>query len=155
MAERIAIRFEGSTGGAFVGGEPAQPTAAGDLQSHPQRGASLETRRGGRPSSGDRRRDGPPHLSHGALRPGPYVCLTVVDAGCGMDEETRARIFEPFFTTRPAGTGLGLATAFEFVDEQGGAFNVRSAPGEAAPSRPGSPSWPVRRRRGDPRPREF
>ncbi|WP_267428556.1 ATP-binding protein, partial [Methylobacterium sp. GC_Met_2] len=68
-------------------------------------------------------------LSHGELPSGAYVCIRVSDTGRGMDEATRARIFEPFFTTRPAGTGLGLATAFEFVQEQAGAFDVRSAPG--------------------------
>jgi len=67
-------------------------------------------------------------LSHGELPSGAYARIRVSDTGRGMDEATRARIFEPFFTTRPAGTGLGLATAFEFVDEQGGAFDVRSAP---------------------------
>lgn len=66
--------------------------------------------------------------SHGELPSGAYARIRVSDTGRGMDEATRARIFEPFFTTRPAGTGLGLATAFEFVDEQGGAFDVRSAP---------------------------
>ncbi|MGU3541969.1 two-component system VirA-like sensor kinase [Methylobacterium sp. A52T] len=71
-------------------------------------------------------------LTHGTLRPGAYVRIRVSDTGRGMDEATLARIFEPFFTTRPAGTGLGLATAFEFVQEQDGAFDVRSAPGSGS-----------------------
>lgn len=71
----------------------------------------------------------PRNLSHGELPPGAYARIRVVDTGRGMDEATLARIFEPFFTTRPAGTGLGLATAFEFVQEQDGAFDVRSALG--------------------------
>ncbi len=75
-----------------------------------------------------------PHLdrrrafSHGTLGPGGYVRVTVTDQGRGMDAATLAKIFEPFFTTRAAGTGLGLATAFEVVSESGGAFDVQSAP---------------------------
>ena len=72
----------------------------------------------------DRRRE----FSHGMLDPGEYIRATVTDQGRGMDPATLAKIFEPFFTTRAAGTGLGLATAFEVVNESGGAFDVRSAP---------------------------
>ncbi len=54
--------------------------------------------------------------------------VTVTDQGLGIDPATLAKIFEPFFTTRAAGTGLGLATAFEVVNESGGAFDVQSAP---------------------------
>jgi len=71
-------------------------------------------------------------VSHGELPEGEYVRIRVADTGRGMDDGTLARIFEPFFTTRPAGTGLGLATAFEFVQEQDGAFDVHSAVGEGS-----------------------
>ena len=76
----------------------------------------------------ERRRE----VSHGSLDPGDYVRVTVVDQGRGMDPATLAKIFEPFFTTRAAGTGLGLATAFEVVSESGGAFDVRSAPDQGS-----------------------
>ncbi|MGI3903961.1 MAG: ATP-binding protein [Janthinobacterium lividum] len=39
-------------------------------------------------------------------------------------------MFQPFFTTRPAGTGLGLATATEVVRDLGGAFQIDSVPGQ-------------------------
>jgi signal transduction histidine kinase len=71
----------------------------------------------------------PRTLSHGHLALGRYVCLSVSDNGCGIDEVTMERIFEPFFTTRPDGNGLGLATVREVVREHGGAMNVISASG--------------------------
>src|SRR5208283_3762939 len=42
-------------------------------------------------------------LSHGNLRRGRYVCVSVEYSGCGMDAPTLARIFEPFFTTKEMG----------------------------------------------------
>jgi signal transduction histidine kinase len=73
-------------------------------------------------------------LSHGTLRPGRYVRLTVKDNGCGMDEATVSRIFEPFFTTKEVGqgTGLGLSLVYAIVTDAGGAIDVHSIAGQGS-----------------------
>ena len=69
----------------------------------------------------------------GAL-PGDYARLTVSDSGCGMSADTLTHVFEPFYTTKGVGkgTGLGLATVYGAVQQNGGAITVTSAPGEGA-----------------------
>jgi signal transduction histidine kinase len=71
-------------------------------------------------------------LSHGRVAPGRYVRLRVADTGAGMSAETLANIFRPFFTTKPAGTGLGLATIREIVQDHQGILDVRTAPGQGS-----------------------
>ena len=66
------------------------------------------------------------------LKPGLYVRLSVIDAGCGMDADSLARAVEPFYSTKEVGhgTGLGLSMVHGLAAQLGGGFALTSAPGE-------------------------
>ncbi len=77
-------------------------------------------------------------LNHSADRAGSeadnWVKLSVLDTGCGMDEETRKHMFEPFYTTKGQGkgTGLGLVAVLDCVQNHEGQVTVKSRPGEGS-----------------------
>jgi signal transduction histidine kinase len=70
--------------------------------------------------------------AHPAARVGRFICVSVSDTGCGMNEATRKRIFEPFFTTKEAGkgTGLGLSIVQNAVQKHQGWVEVTSVLGK-------------------------
>src|SRR5581483_6251361 len=64
------------------------------------------------------------------LAPGRYVKIFIEDRGIGIPRERLSRIFDPYFSTKPAGSGLGLATAYAIVKKHDGLITAESQPGE-------------------------
>ena len=61
-----------------------------------------------------------------ALKPGPYVKISIADEGCGIAEEQLQKIFDPYFTTKEEGNGLGLFTSYSIVKKHDGHIDVAS-----------------------------
>ena len=66
--------------------------------------------------------------SRNEATPGDYCLIEVNDTGTGMDQSTIDKVFEPFYTTKDKskGTGLGLATTYGIVKQNGGFIEVFS-----------------------------
>jgi len=60
------------------------------------------------------------------------VCISITDAGGGIESHHLPRIFDPFFTTKEVGkgTGLGLSIVYSVVQGHGGIVKVSSRKGE-------------------------
>lgn len=52
------------------------------------------------------------------------VRLQLRDSGPGIPKDIRDKVFTPFFTTKSRGTGLGLPTAKQLIDAQGGTITI-------------------------------
>ena len=70
--------------------------------------------------------------SVGALKPGDYLKVSIVDDGEGMSPETLKKAIEPFFSTKPVGkgTGLGLSMVHGLTEQLGGTLELTSTVGQ-------------------------
>lgn len=57
------------------------------------------------------------------------VAIEISDTGVGIPEQVLPSVCEPFFTTRQGGTGLGLATAKRYTEQNGGQLEIESGAG--------------------------
>jgi signal transduction histidine kinase len=58
------------------------------------------------------------------------VSISVIDSGCGIDENAVANVVVPFFTSKKNHDGLGLSMAARFIEIHGGILRVTSAQGK-------------------------
>jgi CheY-like chemotaxis protein len=64
------------------------------------------------------------------LAAGKYSVISISDTGSGIDPAIQSRIFEPFFTTKPNGTGLGLSTVFDIIQQNKGGVIFKTESGK-------------------------
>lgn len=57
-----------------------------------------------------------------------YVIIEVVDSGPGIPAESLGKIFDPLFTTKQRGTGLGLSSCKNIIEQHGGVISVKNTP---------------------------
>jgi signal transduction histidine kinase len=52
--------------------------------------------------------------------------LTVEDTGAGIAQDVLSKVFEPLYSTKSFGTGLGLPTVKQIVEQHGGTVGIAS-----------------------------
>lgn len=71
----------------------------------------------------------PPRIVLSTRTRGDIIELAIEDNGPGIPAEHLARVFEPLFSTKSSGTGLGLPTVKQIVEQHGGTIELDSAEG--------------------------
>ena len=61
---------------------------------------------------------------------GNYTTIEFQDSGPGISPDVLANIFDPLFTTKQEGTGLGLTSCKNIIEQQGGKISVKSELGK-------------------------
>ncbi|MEO6547859.1 MAG: ATP-binding protein [Ferruginibacter sp.] len=57
---------------------------------------------------------------------GKHAQLFIIDNGCGISKENKAKLFEPYFTSKRNGIGLGLATTLNILQSHNAKIDVQS-----------------------------
>jgi PAS domain S-box-containing protein len=61
-----------------------------------------------------------------------FIKIKFEDSGPGIPSDLISKIFDPLFTTRQIGTGLGLPSCKNIIEQHGGSIEVFSPPGKGA-----------------------
>jgi len=56
------------------------------------------------------------------------IVIDFIDSGTGVPKEFMDKIFEPLFTTKQKGTGLGLASCKNIIEQHNGTISVKNNP---------------------------
>ncbi len=56
------------------------------------------------------------------------IIIEFIDTGKGISEDIKTSIFDTLFTTKITGTGLGLATCKNIIEQHGGTISVKNNP---------------------------
>ncbi|NDB88222.1 MAG: sensor histidine kinase [Thaumarchaeota archaeon] len=57
-----------------------------------------------------------------------HVVIEVIDSGPGIPDNLLDKIFEPLFTTKQQGTGLGLPSCKNIIEQHGGTISAKNKP---------------------------
>ncbi|MFM8659284.1 MAG: ATP-binding protein [Candidatus Nitrosotenuis sp.] len=57
-----------------------------------------------------------------------HVTIEVIDSGPGIPDNVIGNVFEPLFTTKQQGTGLGLPSCKNIIEQHGGTISVKNKP---------------------------
>ena len=60
---------------------------------------------------------------------GPEARMIIADTGPGIAPDVLPNVFDPLYSTKSFGTGLGLPTVRQVVEQHGGTVALTSAPG--------------------------
>ncbi len=60
------------------------------------------------------------------------VQISLTDTGCGISDPNVNKIFDLYYSTKYKGTGLGLATVKQIVEDHGGLISVKTAEGKGS-----------------------
>jgi signal transduction histidine kinase len=58
---------------------------------------------------------------------GKEMNISILDEGCGIDEDSIPNLGEPFYTTKREGTGLGLMVSNQIIQDHRGAISIKSS----------------------------
>ena len=53
-----------------------------------------------------------------------FITVEIADSGPGISDEDKQKVFQPYFSKKSSGTGLGMAIAYNVVEEHNGMISI-------------------------------